>query len=51
MVLVVVDKFSKQGHFIATQKTVNAEKTARLLLQHVVKHHSLQGLALSLAGV
>jgi transposase InsO family protein len=41
MVLVVVDKFSKQGHFIATQKTVNAEKTARLLLQHVVKHHSL----------
>jgi transposase InsO family protein/predicted aspartyl protease len=41
MVLVVVDKFSKEGHFIATQKTVNAEKTARLLLQHVVKHHSL----------
>ena len=41
MVLGVSDKMSKQAHFIATEKTVTAEKTARLILQHVVKHHGL----------
>ena len=41
MVLNVVDKFSKMGHFVATTKHVTAEQSARLLLRHVVKHHGL----------
>jgi transposase InsO family protein len=47
MILSVTDKLTKMGHFIATEKTVNAEKTARLLLQHVVKHHSLPAAIIS----
>ena len=47
MIIVVVDKLSKEGHFIPTVHTVNAEQTARLLLRHVVKHHSLPSAIIS----
>jgi transposase InsO family protein len=40
-VLVVIDKFSKMGHFIPTTTTVTAEKTARLLINHVISKHGL----------
>jgi hypothetical protein len=39
-VLVVVDKFSKRGHFIPTTKHVTAQKTAQLILEHVIKYHA-----------
>jgi hypothetical protein len=39
-ILVVTDKFSKRGHFIPTTKHVTSEKTARLILEHVVKYHA-----------
>src|ERR1700748_3212669 len=41
MVLTVIDKFSKMAHLIATEKTVKAPETAKLLLEHVVRLHSL----------
>jgi hypothetical protein len=39
-ILVVKDKFSKRGHFIPTTRKVTAEKTARLVLDHVIKYHA-----------
>ena len=40
-VLVVIDKFSKMGHFIPTTTTCTSEKAARLLINHVIKLHGL----------
>jgi transposase InsO family protein len=40
-ILVVVDKFSKQGHFIPTTTNVTAKETAELLLNNVVRLHGL----------
>jgi transposase InsO family protein len=40
-VLVVVDKFSKMAHFIATTTGVTSDKAARLLINHVFKLHGL----------
>jgi transposase InsO family protein len=40
-VLVVIDKFSKMGHFIPTTMRITSEKTARLLINHVFKLHGL----------
>ena len=40
-VLVVVDKFSKMGHFIPTTLKVTSDKAARLLINHVFKLHGL----------
>jgi hypothetical protein len=39
-VLTVVDKFSKRGHFIPTTKNVTSQKTAQLILEHVIKYHA-----------
>jgi transposase InsO family protein len=40
-ILVVVDKFSKMGHFIPTSTGITSEKTARLLINSVIKLHGL----------
>ena len=40
-ILVAVDKFSKQGHFIPTTTNVTAKETAELLLNNVVRLHGL----------
>lgn len=40
-ILVVVDRFSKYGTFIATTKECSGEQAARLFLQHVVKYWGL----------
>jgi transposase InsO family protein len=40
-VLVVIDKFSKMGHFIPTTTGVTSDKAARLLINHVFKLHGL----------
>jgi len=39
--LVVVDKLSKMTHLIPTTVQVTGEKTARLYVNHVMKHHGL----------
>src|ERR1700728_3868769 len=40
-VLVVIDKFSKMEHFIPTTMKSTSEKTARLLINYVIKLHGL----------
>ena len=40
-VLVVVDKFSKQAHYIPTTTNVTAKETAELLLTNIVRLHGL----------
>lgn len=39
--MVVVDRFSKMGHFIPTKETATAQETGRLYFAHVFKHHGL----------
>ena len=39
--LVVVDKLSKMTHLIPTTVQVTGEETARLYVNHVMKHHGL----------
>ena len=41
MILTVVDRFTKMAHYIATSANVTAEKTAHLVIEHVVKLHGL----------
>ncbi|QRW22884.1 Retrotransposable element Tf2 protein [Rhizoctonia solani] len=43
-ILVVIDLFSKFGHFIPTTKKVSAKGLANLFVTHVWKLHSLPGL-------
>ena len=38
-ILVVIDKFTKMGHFIPTTTNVPAGKTAKLLIDNVFKLH------------
>jgi len=40
-ILVIIDKLSKMGHFIPTSMGITSEKTARLLINHVIKLHGL----------
>ena len=40
-ILVCVDKLSKIAHFIATMTTITAEKTSRLFIDFMYKHHGL----------
>ncbi|CAI7882768.1 unnamed protein product [Closterium sp. NIES-53] len=35
-ILVVIDKFSKMGHFIPTHTTARTEETAQLFLKHII---------------
>jgi len=39
-IMVVVDQFSKMGHFISTKENATAQETRRLCFTHVFKHHS-----------
>jgi transposase InsO family protein len=41
MILTVIDRWTKRGHFIATTVNVTAAKTAKLLLDNVVKLHGV----------
>ncbi|CAI7927199.1 unnamed protein product, partial [Closterium sp. NIES-54] len=40
-ILVVIDKFSKMGHFIPTHTTARTEKTAQLFLKHIISQHRI----------
>jgi transposase InsO family protein len=40
-IFVVADKFTKYAYFIPTHRNVNAEQTARLLIDHVIKQRGL----------
>jgi hypothetical protein len=40
-ILVVVDRFSKERHYIPCKKTCSAEDTAKLMINHVWKLHGL----------
>ncbi|GJP33631.1 hypothetical protein CLOM_g18159 [Closterium sp. NIES-68] len=38
-ILVVIDKFSKMGHFIPTHTTARTEKTAQLFVRYIISQH------------
>ena len=38
-ILVIVDRFSKMAHFIATQESVEAPQVANLFIDHVFRLH------------
>ncbi|CAI7932864.1 unnamed protein product [Closterium sp. NIES-54] len=40
-ILVVIDKFSKMGHFIPTHTTARTEETAQLFLKHIILQHRI----------
>ncbi|CAI7839790.1 unnamed protein product [Closterium sp. NIES-53] len=40
-ILVVIDKFSKMGHFIPTYTTARTEETAQLFLKHIISQHGI----------
>ncbi|CAI7760631.1 unnamed protein product [Closterium sp. NIES-53] len=40
-ILVVIDKFSKMGHFIPTHTTARTEETAQLFLKHIISQHGI----------
>ncbi|CAI7925897.1 unnamed protein product [Closterium sp. NIES-53] len=40
-ILVVIDKFSKMGHFIPTHTTTRTEETAQLFLKHIISQHGI----------
>ncbi|CAI7863423.1 unnamed protein product [Closterium sp. NIES-54] len=40
-ILVIIDKFSKMGHFIPTHTTARTEETAQLFLKHIISQHRI----------
>ena len=38
----IVDRFSKQAHFIPVKKTIKAPHMANLFIAHIFKYHGLQ---------
>ncbi|CAI7887542.1 unnamed protein product, partial [Closterium sp. NIES-53] len=40
-ILVVIDKFSKMGHFVPTHTTARTEETAQLFLKHIISQHGI----------
>ncbi|GJP51223.1 hypothetical protein CLOM_g10392 [Closterium sp. NIES-68] len=40
-ILVVIDKFSKMGHFIPTHTTARTEETAQLFVRYIVSQHGI----------
>ncbi|CAI7917591.1 unnamed protein product, partial [Closterium sp. NIES-54] len=46
-ILVVIDKFSKMGHFIPTNATATAKATARLLFDHIITIHGIPATLIS----
>ena len=37
----IVDRFSKQAHFIPVKKTIKAHHMANLFISHIFKYHGL----------
>ncbi|CAI7834188.1 unnamed protein product [Closterium sp. NIES-53] len=46
-ILVVIDKFSKMGHFIPTNATATAEATARLFFDRIITIHGITATLIS----
>ncbi|CAI7777905.1 unnamed protein product, partial [Closterium sp. NIES-54] len=46
-ILVVIDKFSKMGHFIPTNATATAETTARLFFDRIITIHGIPATLIS----
>ncbi|CAI7834766.1 unnamed protein product, partial [Closterium sp. NIES-54] len=46
-ILVVIDKFSKMGHFILTNATATAEATARLFFDRIITIHGIPATLIS----
>ncbi|GJP61895.1 hypothetical protein CLOP_g19014 [Closterium sp. NIES-67] len=40
-ILVVIDTFSKMGHFIPTQTTARTEETAQLFVRYIISQHGI----------
>ncbi|GJP40902.1 hypothetical protein CLOM_g566 [Closterium sp. NIES-68] len=40
-ILVVIDKFSKMGHFIPTHTTARTEETAQLFIRYIISQHGI----------
>ncbi|GJP33882.1 hypothetical protein CLOM_g18386 [Closterium sp. NIES-68] len=40
-ILVVIDKFSKMGHFIPTHMTARTEETAQLFVRYIISQHGI----------
>ncbi|GJP62245.1 hypothetical protein CLOP_g19329 [Closterium sp. NIES-67] len=40
-ILIVIDKFSKMGHFIPTHTTARTEETAQLFLRYIISQHGI----------
>ncbi|GJP62475.1 hypothetical protein CLOP_g19531 [Closterium sp. NIES-67] len=40
-ILIVIDKFSKIGHFIPTHTTVRTEETAQLFVRYIISQHGI----------
>ncbi|GJP78684.1 hypothetical protein CLOP_g8953 [Closterium sp. NIES-67] len=40
-ILVVIDKFSKMGHFIPTHTTTRTEETAQLFVRYIISQHGI----------
>ncbi|GJP33858.1 hypothetical protein CLOM_g12728 [Closterium sp. NIES-68] len=40
-ILVVIDKFSKMGHFIPTHTTARTEETAQVFVQYIISQHGI----------
>ena len=49
-ILVVVDCFSRQAHFIPCREDINAEGVADLFIKEVWKHHGIPKVAISDRG-
>ncbi|CAI5457475.1 unnamed protein product [Closterium sp. Yama58-4] len=49
-ILVVIDKFSKMGHFIPTHTTARTEETAQLFVKHIISQHGTPTTLISETG-
>ena len=46
-ILTIVNRFSKRTHFIPTQKTMDTKEYANIIIQEVIRHHSVPDSILS----
>src|SRR5205809_1368359 len=49
-ILVVVDRFTRQAHFIPCNESINAEELADVFIREVFKHHRPPEMAISDQG-
>jgi hypothetical protein len=40
-ILVIIDRFTKQAHYIPTRKTVDAGELAEIFIEHIIRHHGV----------